>query len=417
MPTLDPVTAQDPAVERSSRRAGLYVLTALTAGAYLPSPLYPAYQGAFGASDLAMTLIYATFALVSAPALLVLGPASDAFGQRPLLRLGLVASAAGSVCFALAGGTGWLVLGRAAQGVALGAATSAATALVDAASKPLRGPALASTAFLGGTAAGPIVCGLLAEHAPAPRCTPFALHLVAIAVGWCLVSEVPAPAVPRTRWRPTRPRIPAGMRVLFTAAALTGFLAWLVAGLFLSVIPALLSRSGQAGPAVTGAVLGAVLICSMLTQPLVLPLGPRRAELLGLAALLISAVLLALTAASSTTLTLAAAILAGSGHGLAYGGAATAVQAAPRGQRGAVTGALYLAFYLGSGLPAVCIGLIAINAPLQTATTEVTTAAVSLVPLAAAAVLASGRRRVNCAGVPRRTIRRQRSRRRSAATR
>jgi MFS family permease len=410
------VTAQDPAVERSSRRTGLYVLTALTAGAYLPSPLYPAYQGALGASDLAMTLIYATFALVSAPALLLLGPASDSFGQRPLLRLGLVASAAGSACFALADGTGWHALGRAAQGLALGAATSAATALIDAASKPLRGPALASTAFLGGTAAGPVVCGLLAEHAPAPRFTPFALHLVVIAVGWRLVSDVPAPAVARTRWRPTRPRIPVGMRVLFTAAALTGFLAWLVAGLFLSVIPALLARSGT-GPAATGAVLGAVLICSMLTQPLVLPLGPRRAEVLGLVALLISLVLLALTAASSTTLTLAAAVVAGSGHGLAYGGAATAVQAAPQGQRGAVTGALYLAFYLGSGVPAVCIGLIALGAPLRTATTVVTTAALALVPLAAATVLAPRRRRISRAGAPRRTTRRRRSRRRSAATR
>ena len=408
--------AENPTAERNGRWAGLYALTALTAGAYLPSPLYPAYQGAFGASDLAMTLVYATFALVSAPALVLFGPASDAVGPRPLLQLGLVASATGSVCFAVADGTAWLVLGRAAQGIALGAATGAATALIEAGSPPLRGPALASTAFLGGTAAGPITAGLLAEHAP--RCAPFALHLVAVAVGWRLVSGLPALTGPRARWRPTRPRIPAGMGAPFTAAALTGFLAWLVAGLFLSVIPALVARSGQTGPAVTGAVLGAVLVCSMLAQPLVRPLGPRRAEVLGLVALLGGLVLLALTTGSSAVLTPVAAVVAGGGHGLAYGGAATAVQQAPSGQRGAVAGALYLAFYLGSGLPAVCIGLLARTAPLETATTEVTTAAAALVPLAAAAVLVAGRpRRLSGTGAPGRTTPPPRSRRRSAAVR
>lgn len=58
------------------------MLVALTAGAYLPSPLYPAYRAAFVISDLAMTLIHATFALVSAPALLLFGSASDALGPR-----------------------------------------------------------------------------------------------------------------------------------------------------------------------------------------------------------------------------------------------------------------------------------------------------------------------------------------------
>ncbi|GAB2736390.1 MFS transporter [Salinifilum aidingensis] len=380
-------------------RTGLYVLVVLTAGAYLPSPLYPGYQEAFGSSDLVMTLIYATFALVSAPALLLFGSASDAVGPRSVLRISLLLAAAGSAGFAFASGSAWLLAARAAQGLALGAVTGAASALIStgagdrSSSRGSSAGVLTSTAFVAGTAAGPIAAGVLAEYAPAPHLLPFLLHLALLWTAWLRVSALPAVRRKR-RWKPTRPHVPAGMRLLFTTAALTGFLAWAVAGLFLSVIPTLLGRSDQTNLAVTGGVLGAVLICSVLTQPLVPRLGVRRAQLLGLAALLAGLLVLALTAAESTALTLCAAVVAGAGHGLAFGGAAAVVdEVSPQEQRGAITGALYLAFYLGSGVPAVAIGLITLGTSLAVATTWVTGVAAVLVPLAGAAVVLTRHRR------------------------
>ncbi|RNL84266.1 MFS transporter [Halostreptopolyspora alba] len=369
---------------------GVYVLVALTAGAYLPSPLYPGLQEAFGVTDLAMTLTYATFALVSAPALLLFGPASDALGPRVVLRLSIALAAVGSACFAFAAGPLWLIAGRAAQGIALGAATSAAGVLISAGTphSGRRASVLASTAFVGGTAAGPIAAGLLAESMPAPHTLPFLLHLALLWVGWRQVSALGGAWRARTRrWRPTRPRIPAAMRRLFSAAALTGFLAWTAAGLFLSVIPTLLDRAGENNLVVIGGVLGTVLICSVATQALVPPLGARDAQLTGLAAVFASLVLLAVSTGDSTALTLLAAVVAGGGHGLAYGGAAAAVEeAVPRERHGAVTGALHVAFYLGSGFPAVAIGLITLAAPLATATASITAGAAALVPVAAVAV-------------------------------
>src|SRR5699024_4577605 len=160
-------------------RTGVYLLVVLTAGAYLPSPLYPGYQQAFGFSDLTMTLVYATFALVSAPALLLLGPAADALGPRPVLRASVLLAAAGSACFALADGPIWLLAGRAAQGMALGGATGAATALMVRSSpghRRLRASMLAGMAFVAGTAAGPIAAGALAQYAPAPTVLPYLIH-------------------------------------------------------------------------------------------------------------------------------------------------------------------------------------------------------------------------------------------------
>ncbi|WP_249124044.1 MFS transporter [Saccharopolyspora erythraea] len=376
-------------------RTGLYLLVVLTAGAYLPSPLYPAYQRVFEVGDLAMTLIYATFALVSAPALLLFGSASDALGPRSVLRASIVLAAVGSACFALASGPVWLLAGRAAQGLALGAATGAASALISELShghSRVSGTVLASTAFVAGTAAGPVAGGVLAEYAPAPQVLPYVLHLVLLGVGWFRVSALPAPAPRPGRWTPTRPEIPSGMRLLFASAAATGFLAWTVAGLFLAVIPALLDGAAQAGQALIGCILGAVLLCSVLTQPLVARLGARRAQLAGLGALLISLGLLALTAGCSASVTLVAAVVAGAGNGLAYGGAAAAIDgSAPAAKRGAITGALYLVFYLGAGAPAVAVGLVTLEHPLATATSWVTAVAAGFVPLVGTAVAVAGR--------------------------
>lgn len=385
------MTLTAPAPSRSTH-TGLYVLVVLTIGAYLPSPLLPGYQHDFGFSDLSMTLIYATFALVSAPALLLLGPATDVVGPRSVLRASLIAGAVASLCFALASGPLWLVAGRAAQGIALGTATGAASVLISQNARE-RGALLAGTAFVAGTAAGPIVGGVLAEHAPAPFVLPFLLHLVALGCGWSRVSALPASA-PSGRWRPTRPRIPAGMRSVFGVSAATGFLAWTAVGLFLSLIPALLDRAGQTDLAVSGCVLGSVLSCSVLTQPLVNRWGAHRAQLVGLCALFVSLVLMALAGGGSAPITLIAAVTAGAGHGLAYGGAAAAVErTAPPAQRGAITGALYLAFYLGAGCPAIAVGLIALGEPLGTATSWVAVAAAGLVllTLLVAKSLAPGR--------------------------
>ncbi|MGI5471818.1 MFS transporter [Streptomyces sp. CA-132043] len=402
-------SAASPSRTRRDRATGLYVLVVLTFGAYLPSSLYPGHQAGLHADDLTMTLLHAVFALFSAPALLLLSPVSDAFGPRPVLRAGIVLAALGSACFAFGPGPAWLVVGRAAQGLALGATTGAAATLVsgETAGRGLRrGAVLAGIAFVAGTASGAAVGGFLAQYAPAPYVLPFLLHLVLLALAAYRVSALAttAAAAPGGRRRPTVPRVPRGMRAAFATASAVGFLAWTTAGLFLAIIPALLAGSGHDNTAVTGSVLGAVLVCSALTQPLVGRLGTRRAQLAGLAALLAGLALLSLTAGRSTALTLVAAVVAGAGHGLAHAGAAAAVDAkAPDRARSALTGALYLSFYLGAGLPAVAVGLLAVPFSPTTATSLVTSLAALLVLVTSVAVAEvdrapSGRTRTRVTG-------------------
>lgn len=368
----------------------MYVLVVLTVGAYLPTPLYPAYQAEFGFSDLSLTLVYAVFPLVSAVALLLFGPASDVLGRRAVLRLGVVLGALGTVSFLLAGGLAWLFVGRALQGIALGAATGAATALiVDRAPVAQRhwASVLATVAFLGGTALGPVLGGALAQYLPAPQATAYLVHLVLLVFAWQAASRLSSatPAAGAMKgWRPTPPRIPEVIKWPFLFSATVGFLSWAVVGLFLSAIPTVLERSaGITNVATVGLILGALLAFAMAMQPLIPLVDPRSVQLAGLVGLLVSLVILGTSQGSSLPVTLAAAAIAGCGIGLGYGGAATEIDeiTAPE-QRGGVNAALYLAFYLGSGVPAVVLGFLSLQMDMSDAL-GVLSAVVAVATLAA----------------------------------
>src|SRR3954467_1786576 len=60
----------------------------LMGGANLATPLYAVYAERFGFSSLVLTLIFATYAVVLVPALVLFGRLSDRFGRRPLALSG-----------------------------------------------------------------------------------------------------------------------------------------------------------------------------------------------------------------------------------------------------------------------------------------------------------------------------------------
>ena len=397
---------------RGQVATGVALLIVLTAGAYIPSPLYPGYQAQLGFSDLTMILIYATFALVSIPALLLFGPASDVLGRRKVLLASIVLSGAGSLCFLWAGSTFSLFLGRAFHGLALGAVTGPATACVIETSAAhankykIWASVLASSAFVAGTAAGPFFAGVLAEWAPLPGALPYLVHLGLLVVCWVLVLGLPRVGAASLRtWRPTAPRVPRKIRHLFLAAATTGFLSWTGAGIFLATIPTVLERTlPDATTAMTGSVLGAMLLFSMATQPLIVGISPIRMQILGLGLIGASLAVLALDGGGSIDVVLGSAVFAGAGHGLAYGGATAMLDGVtPAESRGGVNASLYLVFYLGAGVPAIAVGVLTSWWSMETAVSWMSAVA------ALASVAGSG-------GIALVWTRRRRARRHDAAT-
>ncbi|MGO1948121.1 MAG: MFS transporter [Mycobacteriaceae bacterium] len=359
---------------------GALVLAVLSAAANMASPLYPAFQNLHGMSDTTMTMLYATFALTSVASLLVFGSAADSLGRRPVLIAGIIVTALGTAFFAVdLGGTPGLFLGRVLLGVGLGLGTGAGMALtVEAAplSRPWLGSTLGTVAFVAGTGAGPGMAGVVSAAMGGSLMVPFLIMLVLLAGSAAAVLALPRhrPVI-RQRWRPAWPTVPTPMRATFAVAAATGFLGWCAVGVFLALLPSTAEQVlGHPDTAASGLLVAAVLFISAACQFAAPKLDPRTAQTLGLTGLALGTVLLLISnlpflgGPGSLVVMAVAAVVTGIGHGLSYWGANQETDLlTPAPHRAGVTAALYLAFYGGSGLPAVAVGVLTMNAPMSTA--------------------------------------------------
>lgn len=119
----------------SARRGSGVVLAIVTSAfsamllsANLATPLYAVWAKQFGFSTAMLALIFAVYALVLIPALLIFGQLSDRLGRRVVIAMGLCLALLALVFFALATATAWLFAARATLGVAQGMLSGAATA-------------------------------------------------------------------------------------------------------------------------------------------------------------------------------------------------------------------------------------------------------------------------------------------------
>ncbi|MBO0770967.1 MAG: MFS transporter [Actinobacteria bacterium] len=369
-----------------ARRPGLLIVTsafaAMLLAANLATPLYAVYSQRFSFSTAVLALVFAVYALVLIPALLIFGQLSDRLGRRPVIALGLGLAVVALVLFAVASGTAWLFAARGmlgvAQGMLSGAATAALVELVG--DQPRRAALLATLAQVGGSAAGVLLCGVLAQWAPWPLVLPFAAGMAV-----CLLAGIGLWLVPETAGhrsgglRIRTPRVPTAIRGPFLRVGLTAAAVWAVAaGLFLSVMP---SYAGQLvvhsdNLALLALLTSIVLLASFATQLLLRNGAPPAATQAG-GLMLLAAGLAALVAAAparSWVLLVAGAALAGIGHGAAYLAAQDDLtRIAPNEQRAEVSAAFYVCIYLGVSLPVIGIGILA---DLTTLFTAVTTFAV-----------------------------------------
>jgi MFS transporter, DHA1 family, multidrug resistance protein len=138
-------------------------LQSIASDAYLPA--LPALGQAFGAPMAAVQLTLSAMILAFGVAQLVWGPLADRVGRRPVLRAGLVLFVLAGLGCVFANSLTALVVGRAAQGAAMAAATVCARATVRDLYEPVTGARIMSWAMSGlGLIAigGPVLGGVAA---------------------------------------------------------------------------------------------------------------------------------------------------------------------------------------------------------------------------------------------------------------
>jgi MFS family permease len=338
-----------------------------------PSPLYRTYSQLWHFSPLTLTLIYATYAFGVLASLLLLGGVSDAVGRRPVLLAALAGLIAATVLFMLADSAAWLFVARGIQGVATGAALSAAGAtLLDL--HPRRDPAAAGLtngiAATAGVGLGILVSSTLVQIGWEPRVLPYAVLLLLAATALAGVYSLPEPVSERSGFRLTvqRPKVPSVVRRPFVLAALAVLSSWSIGALFFSLGPQLaLHLFHSTDVVVSGVGILALAGSATLAQLLTARTAPWIAASSGSIALAAGMVMIVLASAmDSSAIYLVGSIVGGAGFGAAFlGGLRALVVAIPPAYRAAVMAAFFVAAYGSLSVPAVLAGIVVTHVSLQ----------------------------------------------------
>jgi MFS family permease len=328
------------------------------------------YRERFGFSTAVLTLIFATYALVLAPTLVVFGQLSDRLGRRLVLLIGVGIASAALGLFAAADGIGWLFAARAAQGVAVGTVNGAAVAaLVELEPRRdhQRAALMSGLAQAGGSALGAVLAGMLAQWAPDRLVLSYLVGLGLSVLSAVYVLAIPESAPPGGRWRIQRPGVPEEIRSEFTRVSLTAAAVWSVAALFFSVVPTYAGKLLHSHDlALLAAIAATLLTASFAVQPVALRRRLRNGQPIGLGLLAVGLVMLVIAfPLGSLPALLAAGVLAGAGHGLAFLGAqADLNRIAPDERRGEVSAAFAVFIYLGVATAVIGVGLLALAVSL-----------------------------------------------------
>jgi MFS family permease len=270
-----------------------------------------------------------------------------------------------TVLFMLADSAAWLFVARGIQGLATGAALSAASAAVlDL--HPRRDPAgvglVNATAAAAGIGLGMLVSSSLVQLGWQPLVLPYVVLLVLFAIAFAGAYWMPEPVLERSRFRLTveLPSVPPVVRRPFVLASLAVLSSWSIGALFFSLGPQLAGRLFNTSNAiVSGIGIVALAASAVVAQLLTARSAPWIATSVGSIALAGGIALIAAAAATdSSAAFLAGSILGGVGFGAAFlGGLRGLVAVIPPRHRAGVMSAFFVVAYGSLSVPAVLAGI------------------------------------------------------------
>lgn len=342
----------------------LLVLSGVALGVSgLPAPLYGIYESNWHLSPLATTIVFAVYAVAALGAVLVSGKISDVVGRKPVLLGALVALLVGLGVFLIADSMAMLLLARTIHGAAVGSIVVAgAAALLDL--RPdhgRRSGQLSGVAFNIGMTVAIFGSALLAQYAPHPLRTPYAVVAVICLVVGAGVLALREPHTARTRGpiRIARPAVPKEIRSDFWFSALGAMASWSVLGVLLSLYPSLAAQQTHIDNLVFGGgVVGTTAFAAAVAQLAATRLPARYSAIIGDVGMAVSLLLtIPVLLTHQWQLVFVAAALLGATFGLGFGGSLRHLSdVVPAGRRGETMSAFYLLAYSAMAVPTLIAG-------------------------------------------------------------
>jgi MFS family permease len=275
----------------------------------------------------------------------------------------LVAMIVGLGVFLVADNMALLLLARTIHGAAVGSIVVAgAAALLDLRPEHgMRSGQLSGVSFNIGMTVAIVGSALLAQYAPHPLRTPYAVVAVVCAVVGVGIIALREPHTARTRGpiRIAKPAVPREIRGDFWFAALGAMASWSVLGVLLSLYPSLAAQQTHVHNLVFGgAVVGTTAFSAAVAQLFATRLSARRSAVLGdFGMALALALMIPVLATHSWPLVLAAAALLGATFGLGFGGSLRHLSdVVPADRRGETMSAFYLLAYTAMAIPTIVAG-------------------------------------------------------------
>jgi predicted MFS family arabinose efflux permease len=339
-----------------------FVLAVTSFAAAVPTPLYPAYEARFHFSAGVLGLAFAAYTPGVFLTLFFVAPRAERIGRRKLLYLSMALTVLGAVVFALATNVLWLAVGRAIAGLAVGAATSVATAAMSDL-EPFRDQhhvaRVAVASNFGGFAIGVLASGFLVEFVPLAFRLVYVLPIVASAIGTLAVRVTPETATlagAASGAQVQRIAVPAAIRRPFWVAVGGLAACYSIYGLFAALAPSYV-RIGLRidSPLAAATVVALVFGTAALVQLATSQVRDRRALLLGFPLMIgtLLALVVVLPLEQWIPLVLVATAL-GASVGLTFMGSVTLVdRIAPESMRGEILAGFYSAGYLALAVPTI----------------------------------------------------------------
>lgn len=252
-------------------------------------PLLPFYAQTFGASPLAIGLLFASFSVAQLFASPLLGHWSDTWGRRPVLILSLLGTVVSFVMMALAHSLAMLFAARVVDGLSGGNITTARAYIGDIATDENRAKyfGLLGAAFGLGFVLGPALSALFAHISyTAPIWAAAAITLLATLLAWVWLPETVhrVAAVAGSPWKALRELgTRANLRVLFAV----DFLYWASFAVYQTTFALFGARRFGFDATHIGYILAlfgvlGVIVQGALVGPVVKRLGERRTLAIGL---------------------------------------------------------------------------------------------------------------------------------------